>query len=188
MIGHSFGAHTVINMAALNATGTESKSVAKEALAIRGLALIAPAGCVPHQSLHLGAISLMLKLLKSGNSWAVSAATHVTKFVYTKVLRFPSSDSSADPFVSAVVRAGTTNFDLIRDQAKLLERLRLPTFIAWAKDDEHIQPEIPTELCKLCSVGPRLEFSGHNLQKTRADQIATAMTKWIDDVITKTSV
>ncbi|ETO69397.1 hypothetical protein F444_14011 [Phytophthora nicotianae P1976] len=177
LVGHSFGAHTVMNMAAFNATETQS-------VAIRGMALLAPAGCEPHKSLKLGAIALMVKMLKSENSWAVSAATYITKFVYTKLLRFPSN-SPAELFVSAVIRTGTTDFDLIRDQAKLLGSLQTPTLVAWAKNDEHIQPEIPQELSKLCPDGPHLEFpgGGHNVQKTRAEEISSAITKWIEEVV-----
>ncbi|KAG6956178.1 hypothetical protein JG687_00010764 [Phytophthora cactorum] len=179
LVGHSFGAHTVMNMAALNATETQN-------VAIRGMALLTPAGCVPHKSLKLGPIALMVKMLKSENTWAVSAATYITKFVYTKLLRFPSN-SPAELFVSAVIRTGTTDFDLIRDHAKLLGSLQTPTLVAWAKNDEHIQPEIPEELSKLCPDGPHLEFSGggHNLQKTRADEISTAIVKWVQEVVAK---
>ncbi|KAG3099099.1 hypothetical protein PI124_g7061 [Phytophthora idaei] len=120
------------------------------------------------------------------HTWAVSAATYITKFVYTKLLRFPSN-SPAELFVSAVIRTGTTDFDLIRDHAKLLGSLQTPTLVAWAKNDEHIQPEIPEELSKLCPDGPHLEFSGggHNLQKTRADEISTAIVKWVQEVVAK---
>ncbi|KAF4038644.1 Alpha/beta hydrolase [Phytophthora infestans] len=179
LVGHSFGAHAVLNMAALNAAETQS-------VAIRGMALLAPAGCVPHKSLKLGATALMVKMFKSENSWAVSAATYITKFVYTKLLRFPSN-SPSELFVSAVIRTGTTDFDLIRDQAKLLGSFRTPTLIAWAKNDEHIQPEIPQELATLCPDGPHLEFSGggHNLQKTRADEISKAIIKWVNEVVAK---
>jgi pimeloyl-ACP methyl ester carboxylesterase len=178
LVGHSFGANTIVNVAALDLTTND------KALAIRGLALVAPAGCSPHKSLSLGVISLTVKMLLSGNACAVSAATHFTKFVYTKLLRLPSG-SPADPFVSAVIRASTTDFVLIRDQATLLGSRQKRTLIAWAQDDEHIQREIPEELAGLCGDGPRLEFTGggHNLQKTRADEISASMMTWITDVL-----
>lgn len=60
LVGHSFGAHTVINMAALHAT--ESKDVK-----VRGMALLAPAGCRPHKVLRPRESAMVVKLMRTGN-------------------------------------------------------------------------------------------------------------------------
>ncbi|RLN95417.1 hypothetical protein BBJ28_00003495 [Nothophytophthora sp. Chile5] len=179
LVGHSFGAHTVINMAALNAS-----EMATTAINFRGIALLAPAGCVPHRTLKLGPIALLVNLLRSGNPLIVSAATHLVKLVYTKFVGFPSN-SSPGPFVGAVMRAGTTDFALIREQVAALGNLQIPTLIAWSQRDEHIQIEVPEELGRLCHAGPRIAFAGggHNIQKTRAEQVAAALKEWIERVV-----
>ncbi|ETP38630.1 hypothetical protein F442_13815 [Phytophthora nicotianae P10297] len=183
LVGHSFGAQTAINMAAMNA----AKS--KPASNIRGLALLAPVGCSPHHVMRPRANALVIKMLGSGNAFLASLASQAVKAIYTKLLRFPA-DWPADPFVAAVVRAGTTDFDLAREQVALLKRLQTPTLIAWSQSDEYIQESIPTELSELCYAGPRLAFAGggHNIQKTRVDPIAAAINDWIADVVKNKSV
>lgn len=178
LVGHSFGSHAAITMAVQNAETLGS------GLRVRGIALLAPAGCVPHRSLRMGSIGLTVRLLQSQSPLAVALATHFTIFVYTKLLGFPSA-SSAKLYVSAVMRAGTTDFSLIRDQVEHLAKIRMPTFIAWSRDDHHIQLAIPEELAALSHEGPRLEFSsgGHNIQKTRATEIAAALCEWVDDLV-----
>ncbi|KAG2909575.1 hypothetical protein PC115_g13203 [Phytophthora cactorum] len=182
LLGHSFGAQTAINMAALKAAKSRT------ALNIRGLALLAPVGCSPHHVMRPRANALVIKMLGSGNAFLASLASRAVKAIYTKLLRFPA-DWPADPFVAAVVRAGTTDFKLAREQVALLKRLRMPTLVAWSKSDEYIQEAIPTELGELCYPGPRLAFAGggHNIQKTRVDPIATAINDWIAGVMANKS-
>ncbi|KAG3099104.1 hypothetical protein PI124_g7059 [Phytophthora idaei] len=127
-------------------------------------------------------------MLGSGNAFLASLASRAVKAIYTKLLRFPA-DWPADPFVAAVVRAGTTDFKLAREQVALLKHLRMPTLVAWSKSDEYIQEAILTELGELCYPGPRLAFAGggHNIQKTRVDPIATAINDWIAGVMANKS-
>jgi pimeloyl-ACP methyl ester carboxylesterase len=64
--------------------------------------------------------------------------------------------------------------------AKNLSQLELPTLVAWAEDDRFIEPAISKELYWRCPTGPRLEFpeGGHNIQKSRAVELAAAVTVW----------
>ncbi len=59
--------------------------------------------------------------------------------------------------------------------------LRVPTLIAWADDDGLVEPEIVEELGAVLPAGPRLRFAtgGHNIQKTRADELGAAIVEWI---------
>ncbi|KAJ8575126.1 hypothetical protein ON010_g4088 [Phytophthora cinnamomi] len=188
MVGHSFGAHTAINVAALNAA-MKSTSQSKASINFRGMALLSPVGCSPHHVMRPRANALVIKMLDSGNPLLVSFASHAVKAIYTKLLRFPT-DWPVDPFIAAVVRAGTTDFDLVREQVALLSSLNLPTLIAWSQSDEYIQEEVPLELEQLSYAGPRLAFAGggHNIQKTRVEPIADAINGWIADVLSNEHV
>jgi len=72
------------------------------------------------------------------------------------------------------VQAGVLNFDR---HAENLQTLTVPTLVAWAEDDRLIEPEIFAEQTALCPDGPRLGFDtgGHNIQKTRAVELADAL-------------
>ncbi|KAE8976671.1 hypothetical protein PF011_g23947 [Phytophthora fragariae] len=90
-------------------------------------------------------------------------------------------------YIAGIVRAGTTDFGVIRKQVDMLRSLKLPSLVAWSQNDEFMEEEIPRELARLCHPGPRLAFAGggHNVQKTRAEQVAGALTRWIEDVLTE---
>ncbi|KAF4038643.1 hypothetical protein GN244_ATG09168 [Phytophthora infestans] len=121
-------------------------------------------------------------MLGSGSPFLASLASQAVKAIYTKLFRFPA-DMPADVFVAAVVRAGTTDFNLAREQVALLKRLQIATLVAWSQSDEYIQESIPTELGQLCYPGPRLAFAGggHNIQKTRVEP------DWIADTVANKS-
>lgn len=75
--------------------------------------------------------------------------------------------------------AGALDFDV---QARLLAGLRLPTLVSWAEDDHLVEPAVAQQLGQLAPPGPRLTFptGGHNIQKTRAKDLAIALCKWTD--------
>ncbi|KAG7387335.1 hypothetical protein PHYPSEUDO_014429 [Phytophthora pseudosyringae] len=182
-IGHSFGAHTAINMAAMNETRGIAGDTANT-IRLRGIAVLAPAGCVPQRMVKEIPIKMMVMLLRSRNAVVVRLATRFVKYLYTELLGFPRR-TPATSCVSAVVRAGTTKFPLIRTQVNLLKEARMPTFVAWALDDVLVEPAIPEELGKLSHVGPRLEFAGggHNIQKTRVEQVTAGLSSWILSIL-----
>ncbi|GMF31472.1 unnamed protein product [Phytophthora fragariaefolia] len=182
LVGHSFGAHTVINMASMNET-QRIAGAAVGILKIRGIALMAPAGCVPQRMVKEIPIKMMVFLLRSRSAVVVRWATSFVKYLYTEVLGFPRRTPTTS-CVAAIVRAGTTRFPLIRAQVTLLQEANMPVFIAWALDDVLVEPEIPEELGKLSCVGPRLEFAGggHNIQKTRVEQISASLSLWVSAI------
>ncbi|POM58641.1 Hypothetical protein PHPALM_36692 [Phytophthora palmivora] len=187
-VGHSFGAHTVINMAAMNETQRISGEVANT-IKLCGIAVLAPAGCVPQRMVKEIPIKMMVLLLRSRSAVVVRLATRFVKYLYTEILGFPRR-TPATSCVSAVIRAGTTKFPLIRTQVKLLKEAEMPVFIAWALDDILVEPEIPEELGKLSHVGPRLEFAGggHNIQKTRVEQITAVLSSWISSKVAGSNI
>lgn len=183
LLGHSFGAHTVLNMAAMNETQRVAGDVANT-VRIRGITVLAPAGCVPQRMVKEIPIKMMVTLLRSRSAVVVRLATRFVKYLYTELLGFPRR-TPATSCVSAVIRAGTTKFPLIRTQVNLLKEARMPVFVAWALDDVLVEPGIPEELGKLSHVGPRLEFAGggHNIQKTRVEQVTAALSSWISSIL-----
>ena len=70
--------------------------------------------------------------------------------------------------------AGTS----FEDHRKHLALLNIPTAVIWADDDSFIEPEIFIELGEAVPEGPRLRFEGggHNIQKSRATEMAEVLT------------
>jgi len=70
-------------------------------------------------------------------------------------------------------------FSAVRDAAR---SVRAPTLIAWAEDDPLVEPAIALELAQALPSGPRLPFAdgGHNIQKTRAVELADAVAGFLD--------
>ena len=62
-----------------------------------------------------------------------------------------------------------------------LAHVRCPTLVAWAQDDRLIPPSIFEHLERLAPSGPRLRFEGggHNIQKTRAVELAATLMGWL---------
>lgn len=60
---------------------------------------------------------------------------------------------------------------------------QIPTMSAWAEDDPMIESNILQELDAVLPFGPRLSFQtgGHNIQKTRAGEIAEELISWLKD-------
>ncbi|ETN05447.1 hypothetical protein PPTG_23511 [Phytophthora nicotianae INRA-310] len=175
LVGHSFGAHTVINVAA------QEKH---KKFTVRGMALLAPAGCRPHKVLRPRESAMVVNMLQRDNPVISVLTSYFIKAIYTRLLKFPS-DQPAGHYLAGLVRAGTTDFNVIRKQVDILRELKIPTLAAWSQNDVFMEEEIPVELARLCSPGPRLVFAkgGHNVQKTRAEQIGNALSKWIEEVV-----
>lgn len=65
-----------------------------------------------------------------------------------------------------------------------LAALRKPTFVAWAADDPIVEDAIGERLYWLAPAGPRVRFptGGHQLQATRATELADALAAWIPNL------
>jgi pimeloyl-ACP methyl ester carboxylesterase len=90
---------------------------------------------------------------------------------------FPRSLSDSDR-AAAIHGSARLRFERHREN---LEALALPTLVAWAEDDPLIEPPVSEALAEISPGGPRLRFpdGGHNIQKTRAVEIAGALLDWI---------
>lgn len=180
-IGHSFGGHCAINMAALKV----QQEAGGSSFPLKGLVLLAPAGCRPHRVLRPKQNKVVIELLRSSNALVASIMPWLIKVLYTRFLRF-SDQAPASHYVAGVVRAGTTDFHRVSDHVHIIARKQIPTFIAWSQNDEYMEHEIPVELARKCYAGgPRIAFTGggHNIQKTRAPYLASAITKWMHSIV-----
>lgn len=178
LIGHSFGGHTALNLAALNLLGKPS------GIDVKGIALLASAGCRPHRVLRPRSNALLVRVLRARPPLLAPVLPGLVKEIYTKLLQF-ASHAPPEHYVAGVVRAGTTDFNVVREHVELLRRARLPALMAWSRSDEYMEREIPEELAEIGPPGPRLAFvgGGHNIQKTRAEQLAAALRDWTDAVL-----
>lgn len=61
--------------------------------------------------------------------------------------------------------------------ARRLARVKVPTLVVWAEDDHLVEPAVSAALAMAVPGASRLVFAdgGHNLQKTRATEIAAAL-------------
>ncbi len=66
------------------------------------------------------------------------------------------------------------------DNRVALAQLDVPTMVAWAEDDPLIETAVSVDLAQAAPPGPRLRWTsgGHNIQKSRAVEIAAALERW----------
>ncbi|MFT5430428.1 MAG: pimeloyl-ACP methyl ester carboxylesterase [Myxococcota bacterium] len=163
VMGHSMGGPVAFHLAAHHPDR------------IVRLALLASVGVSPHRV-----------WARSGATWAGTLfgipglrqlLTPRLRAVYAKA-GFPSSISDADR-VLAVRQVGSIRFD---QHAEAVALLTCPTLVAWTIDDPLVESEISDELAEKCPKGPRFAFptGGHNLQKTRAVELADALTEFVE--------
>jgi len=157
LVGHSMGGGIAICAAA--ALGER----------IRGLGLLASIGSRPHHALRkwnpkpgafvmgtpLGA--LFRPMLRRG----------------FRLAGFPPVWND-DELLHTLNCAAGIDFDGI-DAA--IDRIRVPTLLAWAEDDALVEPAIGQELAARLPDGPRLSWAEgtHNIQKSRAVEIGEAL-------------
>uniref|UniRef100_K3X741 AB hydrolase-1 domain-containing protein n=1 Tax=Globisporangium ultimum (strain ATCC 200006 / CBS 805.95 / DAOM BR144) TaxID=431595 RepID=K3X741_GLOUD len=177
--GHSFGGHTAINLATLDA--------AHRRLNVRGIILMASAGHRPHRAFWPIGSAVVANTVRADLPMISSAAKTVAKLGYTKVVGFPGN-APRSYYVSSIIRSYCTDFNLIRQQTKQLAAQSVPAFIAWAKDDVFIEEVIAKKLSRDCHAGPRIVFEkgGHNIQKTQAHVLAKEIAAWTRHVVVQT--
>ncbi|KAF1323077.1 Serine protease, partial [Globisporangium splendens] len=182
VMGHSFGAHAALNLTALNQELCDGDQQQHQ-VNFKGMVFLAPAGCRPHRVLRPKENAAVIRLLRSSNPLVASTLAQVIKLLYTRMLGF-SRENPASHFVAGIVRAGTTDFQVVTDHV-LATRSTIPSFVAWSSSDEYMEDEIPVELAQMCHPGPRIAFTGggHNIQKTRADFLADQVLAWIHHVL-----
>lgn len=154
LLGHSFG-----GLVALRAA-TRSPDV-------RGLVLLAPAGLRAHRAVRLLGPTLGLRALR---------ATEAGKAMFYLGLRRSSMGSNASRADSdrTLALLSRVDFEPSRTAAA---KLRVPSLVAYCKDDEIVEPAIVEELLRELPSARRLVFErgGHVPQRQHAQAIASAM-------------
>jgi pimeloyl-ACP methyl ester carboxylesterase len=103
-------------------------------------------------------------------------------FLGKKILRwvgFRIGDSDEN-LLAALECAASIDFKQHGDTLNLLAK---PTMVAWAKDDRMVESKVGESLTQISPPGPRLYFDtgGHNIQKTRAIEIADTLCPWVQE-------
>jgi len=162
LLGHSMGGGTALPAAA---AGGERISL---------LVLVASIGLRPHRGLGMSPTTLALLALGLRTPLFRSALLGVARRGF-KRRRFPGSDQMDARAFAVHFRAfSAVDFSLMRRAA----RAPLPpTLVAYAEDDILVEPEIAAELLREIPHARGLLFplAGHNLQKTRALELADAI-------------
>lgn len=160
LIGHSMG-------------GPVAAAAALEAPArVARLALIASVGVSAHAMLRRTPFRPVARVLRR---FPDSALLRVAlRFAYDRVGFRGYPDSALARTVHAVAR-----FDMARHAARI-ERLDLPTMVAWAADDPIIPERYAQALAAVCPPGPRVRFvtGGHNPQKNQAENFSANLAAW----------
>lgn len=164
ILGHSFGS----TYATAYAAARPEK--------VRGLALLAPFGLRPHSGFRALPNIRMLKLALN--------LPILGKILENKILssfeKVGFRDITGQGVQMTIETLSNFDFEVYVSQVRTLT---CPTFVAWAKDDHLIEPEIVEELLPLLPSGPRLVFDegGHNLQKFQAVEVVDTLVDWSRD-------
>jgi pyruvate dehydrogenase E2 component (dihydrolipoamide acetyltransferase) len=161
LVGHSMGGPVAV-CAALLAPDR-----------VLSLTLLASPGLRPHRGLRRFPARSFSALLRV--PLAARALSPAIALVYRRA-GFPASQTDAER-INALHAVARVDFAA---HAARLRALSLPTAVAWADDDRLVEAEISEEIARVVPAGPRLHWldGGHNIQKTRAVELAQALVGW----------
>lgn len=162
LIGHSMGG-AVVAAAAVAAPDL-----------FRGVGLLASVGGRAHRSLRKmwpkpRWISKVLSL--PGIPWLISGR------LQREYARHGFKGWTTEQLVHSMHCVAALEFEA---HAVNLSALKVPTLVAWCRDDPFVEASICEETAHQVPSGPRLIFDdgGHNLQKTHAISLADTITSW----------
>ncbi|DBA00338.1 TPA: LOW QUALITY PROTEIN: hypothetical protein N0F65_001533 [Lagenidium giganteum] len=171
LVGHSFRAHTVLNVAASN-----RKSPASNA---RGICLLAPTGLTRHVIAHPCITTSWTALLQTRLPLLHNIGPDVARRFFIDVLGPPKRY----PRTAGIVRAATTDFAAVRQHSEHVQGI--PNSMAWADDDDLISSDVFAELSDSLACSSRrarLGKGGRSIQKAHAASLAQQLTKWVHSV------
>ncbi|OQR95254.1 adenosylmethionine-8-amino-7-oxononanoate aminotransferase [Achlya hypogyna] len=163
IVGHSFGGHTALQVAA-------DASLASR---IRGVALMNPTGLRPPRRSVSPRVAywfgVALRLAGRGPNYF----TNLNRDRYVNKFKF-SDDIPDDDFTTACLRMASTDFAQVRIHAEEVCRRQVPVLIVLAKDDRIVECDIGQELA--VALGTKdvklYDKGGHNVPKTQAVDVA----------------
>ena len=167
VIGHSMGGGTALLLAA------------RERARVSGLVLLASIGLTRHRG--LGSSPRVFRAFGRALELPLLGAllAPLTRSAYRR-RRFPGAERMTARELGLQLRSiGAADFALLRD---VVAAGLPPTLVAWSRDDHMLEPSIPEELARRIPGSRRLVFddAGHNLQKTRAPEVAAAILELLE--------
>ncbi|CAK4610276.1 hypothetical protein LEN26_010003 [Aphanomyces euteiches] len=157
-VGHSFGGGTLMQAAA---RGKYQSLV--------GLALLNSSGFQPHNVTRpYGPKYVMCQLLFT---------SPVARFFLSYILYFVS-------IYIIGLSPKLTRKDTLKTCAEYVRAAKLPVFHATAKNDLIVEKAISDEISAFLQPGVKIEYErgDHNIQRTRAAELAKAMTEWATSI------
>jgi pimeloyl-ACP methyl ester carboxylesterase len=143
---------------------------------VRALALVSSAGPFPHRGYYPKTCRLLAPFSRHWTTrWLIIALMRQAM----ALSGFPK-DFSNENVVATLQGAANIRLD---QHGKTLQSLNKPTFVAWADDDQMVESKVSEAVAAIAPVGPRLHFDkgGHNIQKTRAIEIAEKLCPWMHE-------
>ncbi|KAF0699881.1 Aste57867_9591 [Aphanomyces stellatus] len=166
VVGHSMGGQVAMQVAA---TSTNLAGVAL----LNSLGFEVPPTQRPFWFLQL---TRWLLVFSAVTRYVMSI---LNRLILIHVLGFPQSIPRA-MFAYTTMRWATQNFDLVQASAAAIHDKAMPSFLAYAKNDRLLSERMHEDVCAVLHPTVKLVFGtgGHNIQKTRADELANALVDW----------
>lgn len=162
VIGHSMGGGTAMVLAA------------RERERVSHLVLLASIGLTRHRGLGRGPLAFRLLGHALGVPLLGTLLVGWARAAYRR-RRFPGAEQLTRHDFSVHMRAiGAADFEVLR---RAVASGLPPTLVAWSRDDPMLEPAIPEELARRIPGARTVVYddAGHNLQKTRAPELAAAI-------------
>ncbi|KAG9404621.1 hypothetical protein AC1031_004819 [Aphanomyces cochlioides] len=168
LVGHSFGGGTVMNVAA---RGNFDSLV--------GLALFSSCGFRPHKRTRpywFNRFLCQLLVLSPFTRFFIMRILHVMA-IYVVGL---SPKVTLEESTYMYQRGGSIDFSGIKTCAESIYSSKLPVFQATARNDKVVEKAISDEITAVLKPAVKIEFDGggHNIQRTRAAELAQAIVAW----------
>jgi pimeloyl-ACP methyl ester carboxylesterase len=164
-LGHSMGGAIAVDAAAQSSR-------------IAALALVNSAGPVYHRAIFPRTYRNFVRLVDL-HPVARRAMVAVAGLI-ARAMGFSKHVSDDELVLATRICAGYRPLDL----EERLRHLAKPVLIAWSDDDPSVQPRVSTALIDCVDRPHSLRYptGGHNLQSTRATELADAIVAWADTV------
>jgi len=165
MLGHSMGGPIAVEAAAQSSR-------------IAALALVNSAGPLLHRGISPVAYRRLLRVVDlhpvSRKLMLVATRPIARRLGFSKYI-------TDEEYIRAIRLCAEYQPQMLEER---LLKLTKPVFIAWADDDPAIEPRVSEALVECAPNPERLHFAtgGHNLQSTRATELADAIVAWSDSL------
>lgn len=172
LLGHSFG-------------GVVATAGAADDPRVRALALVCSVGPMVHRG-YRSMPAWQWRALGMALRWPVLERLLIGRIREGfEQAGFPSSTTDAE--IARTLRcAAEVRFDR---HAERLDRVRVPTLVAWTEDDPLVEPAIARAIVERVPDGPRIEWAdgGHNPQKAHALELGEALSRFLGAAAPATS-